>query len=95
MNITTDDLMKEGFRIEKVTMGPIVTADIDYETIHGFDHLEEIEFGGYMTDPSTIEINDSDAMIKYTLYKNGIIYNDLEFVNIKDIVKSLREFFEK
>lgn len=95
MNITTNELMKENFRIEKISMGATVTADIDYDTIHGFNHLEDIEYGDYMTDTSTIEIDHSNATIKYNLYKDDLLCAEMELVNIEDIVKYLKDFFQK
>lgn len=94
MNVTTGLLMQEKFRIERVAMGATVTSDVDYDTIHGFDHLEEIEFEEFWTDPSTNKIDDSDVIIKYTLYKNDLICDKLELVNIEDIVEYLREYFK-
>lgn len=95
MNITTSDLIREKFRIEKIAMGATVTTDINYETIHGFNHLEDIEYGDYMTDPSTTEIDDSNSTIKYSLYKDDLLCDGMEDVNIEDIVKYLKDFFQK
>lgn len=95
MNITTSDLMKEKFKIKKIAIGATVTANIDYDTIYGFNHLEDIEYGDYLTDPSTIEINDSKAEIKYSLYKDDMLCAEMELVDIENIVKFLNDFFQK
>lgn len=95
MNITTNELMKENFRIEKISMGAEVRTDIDYDTIHGFNHLEDIEYGDYLTDPSTREIDDSNATIKYSLYKDDMLCAEMELVDIEDIVRFLKDFFQK